>query len=49
MAEGGKKDAVYIALNLISVVKQVDAEHVVQVIQDGANKAACPIIEKEFQ
>ncbi len=36
---GGKKDAAYIASNLISVIKQIDAEDVVQVIQDGANKA----------
>jgi hypothetical protein len=31
MAEGGKNDAAYIASNLISVIKQVDAEDGVQV------------------
>jgi hypothetical protein len=48
MAEGGKKDAAYIGSNLISVIKDFGAQDVVQVIQDGANKATWPIIEKEF-
>ena len=48
MAEGGKKDAAYIACNVISVVKHFYAEDVVQVIMDGANKATWPIIIKEF-
>ena len=48
MAEGGKKDAAYIASNVISVVKKFGAEDVVQIIMDGANKATWPIIIKEF-
>ena len=48
MAEGGKKNAAYIACNVISVVKDFGAEDVVQVIMDGANKATWPIIIKEF-
>ena len=48
MAEGGKKDAVYIAANILSVVDEFGAEDVVQVIMDGANKATWPIITKEY-
>ena len=48
MAEGGKKDAAYIACNVISVVKHFCAEYVVQVFMDGANKAKWPIVIKEF-
>ena len=44
MAEGGKKDAVYIAANILSVVDEFGAEDVVQVIMDGANKATWPIM-----
>ena len=48
MTEGGKKDAAYIASNVISVVKHFCAEDVVQVFMDGANKAKWPIVIKEF-
>ena len=48
MAEGGRKDAAYIACNMISVINEFGAADVVQAIQDGANKATWPIIEREF-
>ena len=48
MAEEGKKDAAYIACNVISVVNEFGAEENVQVIIDDANKATWPIIIKEF-
>ena len=48
MAEGGKKDAAYIACDVVSVVNEFCAEDAVQVIMDGANKATWPIIIKEF-
>ena len=48
MAEGGKKDAAYIASNMISEVNQFNAEDLVQVIMDGTNKATWTIIIKEI-
>ena len=48
IAEGGKKDAVYIAANVISVADEFGAEDVDQVIMDGANKSAWPITTKEY-
>ena len=48
MAEGGRKDAQYLAEAIISEIKSVGPENVIQVIMDGANKAVWPFIQKEF-
>ncbi len=49
MAEGGLKNATYLAEQIISVIREVGAENTVQLIMDGANKACWPIINAEFQ
>ena len=48
MAEGGKKNAAYLADQINSVIKEVGGEHIVQVIMDGANRACWPIINSAF-
>ncbi len=39
MAEGGRKNAAYLASHTIDGIKEFGAENVVQVFIDGANKA----------
>ena len=39
IAEGGQKDAVYIAANVTSVIDEFSVEDIVQVIVNGANKS----------
>ena len=48
MAGRGKKDALYVAANVTSVVDEFGADDVVLVIMDGANEAKWPIITKEY-
>ena len=48
IAEVSKKDAVYIAANVISVVDEFGAEDVIQVITDGEIKSTWLIITKEY-
>ena len=48
MAEGGKKNAAYLADQINSVIKEVGGELIVQVIMDGANRACWHIINAAF-
>jgi hypothetical protein len=48
VANGGRKDAQYLADALIAEIRSVGPENVVQIIMDGANRSVFPIIEKEF-
>jgi hypothetical protein len=43
-----RKNAAYIASHTIDAILKLGPENVVQVLQDGANKATWPIIEKEY-
>jgi hypothetical protein len=44
MAEGGRKDAAYIASQTISTIEEFGPKNVVQVIMDGANQASWALI-----
>lgn len=48
MADGGRKNATYLAEQINIVIREIGAENIVQVIMDGANKACWPIINSEF-
>jgi hypothetical protein len=48
MADGGRKNAAYLAEQISIVIRDVGADNIVQVIMDGANKACWPIINAEF-
>ena len=48
MADGGRKNTLYLAEQLCIVIRQVGVEKIVQVIMYGANKACWPIINAEF-
>jgi hypothetical protein len=48
MADGGRKNAAYLAEQICIVIRDVGAENIVQVIMDGVNKACWPIINAEF-
>ena len=47
MAEGGRKNATYLAEQISSVIREVGAENIVQVVMDRANKACWPTINTE--
>ena len=38
-AEGGRKNATYLAEQISSVIREVGVEKLVQIVMDGANKA----------
>ena len=48
MADGGRKNAVYLAEQISIVIRDVGADNIVQVIMNRANKACWPIINAEF-
>ena len=39
MADGGRKNAMYLAEKINLVIREIRAENIVQVFMDGANKA----------
>ena len=48
MADGGRKNAAYLAEQICIVIRDVGAENIVQVIMDGVKKACWPITNAEF-
>ena len=48
IAEGGRKNATYLAEQISKVIREVGAQNIFQVVRDGANKACWPIINTDF-
>ena len=47
-AEGGRKKTTYLAEQISSVIREVGAQNIFQVVMDGANQACWPIINTDF-